>query len=124
MPNSCFPRRGAAADARAYNRAMDYQLVLKFRRTSHMDVATVAALQEPLAQALDASSTLDGYDVSAREINLFVITSDPKPAFRRLKDVLEARALLTGVSAAYRLVGGARFTSLWPLRTTRTFRLP
>ena len=103
---------------------MDYQLVLKFRRTSQMDSATVAALQEPLAQALDASSTLDGYDVSAREINLFVITSDPKPAFRRLKDVLEARALLTGVSAAYRLVGGARFTSLWPLRTARTFRLP
>jgi len=32
--------------------------------------------------------------------------------------------LLRGVSAAYRLVGGARFTSIWPLRATRKFTLP
>jgi len=38
--------------------------------------------------------------------------------------VLEGMGIEKGVSSAYRLVGGARFTSLWPLRATRKFTLP
>ena len=68
--------------------------------------------------------TFDGYDVNAREINLFLVTPDPKHSFRRVKGVLEAKGIVQGVSAAFRLVGGASFTSLWPLRATRKFKLP
>ncbi|WP_166212207.1 hypothetical protein [Cognatiluteimonas telluris] len=103
---------------------MDYQLVIKFRRKSLADDDAVAAIQDELRQALGDSAALDGYDLDAREINLFVVTPDPKHSFRRLKAVLEGRDMLQGVSAAFRLVGGAQFTSLWPLRTTRKFRLP
>ena len=103
---------------------MDYQLVIKFRRRSPDDAALVAGIQDALKLALGDAATLDGYDIDAREINLFVITPDPKHSFRRLKGVLEERDALQGVSAAFRLVGGARFTSLWPLRNARTFRLP
>jgi hypothetical protein len=73
---------------------------------------------------LGDAANLDGYDVSDNEINLFVLTADPKRAFRRIKTVLESRGILRGVSAASRLVGGAHFTSIWPLRATRKFRLP
>ena len=52
-----------------------------------------------------------------------MVTPDPKASFRRIKAVLEAREMMQGVSAAHRLVGGARFTSLWPLRATRKFNL-
>ena len=103
---------------------MDYQLVIKFWRKSLQDEASIATIQGDLQEALGSSAALDGYDTNAKEINLFVITPDPKHSFRRVKTVLEHRGLLQGVSAGFRLVGGAHFTSVWPLRTTRKFKLP
>ena len=103
---------------------MEYQLVIKFWRKSLADEAFLATIEGELKQALGDAVQLEGYDVSAKEINLFVLTPDPRHSFRRAKDVLERLGILQGVSAAYRLVGGARFTSIWPLRTTRKFTLP
>lgn len=103
---------------------MDYQLVVKFWRKSLEDEAFLPTIQSELKGVLGDSAELDGYDVSAKEINLFVVTSDPRHSFRRIKTVLESRGLMQGVSAAFRLVGGAHFTSVWPLRATRKFKLP
>lgn len=103
---------------------MDYQLVIKFWRRSLEDEAFLPTIQNELKEVLGDGVTLDGYDINAKEINLFVITPDPKHSFRRLKSVLEAKGIVQGVSAAFRLVGGAHFTSIWPLRTTRKFKLP
>jgi hypothetical protein len=102
---------------------MDYQLVIKFWRQSLKDEEFLATIQSELSNVLGETAALDGYDVTTKEINLFVITPDPKHTFRRVKAVLENRDILQGVSAASRLVGGAHFTSLWPLRTTRKFKL-
>jgi hypothetical protein len=41
-----------------------------------------------------------------------------------VKDVFERAGVEKGVSAAYRLNGGAQFTSLWPQRMARKFTLP
>ena len=103
---------------------MDYQLVIKFWRKSLEDEAFLATIEGELKEALGVAATLDGYDVSPKEINLFVFTADPRHCFRRAKDVLERLGVLHSVSAAFRLVGGARFTSIWPLRATRKFTLP
>lgn len=103
---------------------MDYQLVIKFWRKSLEDEAFLATIENELKAALGKAAELDGYDVSANEINLFVLTSDPRHTFRRAKDVLESLGIQRGVSAAFRLVGGASFTSVWPLRSTRKFKLP
>ena len=103
---------------------MDYQLVIKFWRKSLEDEAFLATIESELNEALGGAPELDGYDVSPKEINLFVLTDDPRHSFRRAKNVLERLGLLQGVSAAFRLVGGARFTSIWPLRATRKFTLP
>src|SRR5687767_10548587 len=103
---------------------MDYQLVIKFWRKSLEDEGFLPAIQSELKGVLGDAAELDGYDVSAKEINLFVITPDPRHSFRRIKTVLESRGLMQGVSAASRLVGGAHFTSIWPLRATRKFKLP
>ncbi len=103
---------------------MDHELVIKFWRKSLDDEAFLATIEGELTQALGHTARLDGYDVSPREINLFVVTPDPRHSFRRVKDVLERLDLLRGVSAASRLVGGAQFRSLWPLRATRKFTLP
>ena len=103
---------------------MDYQLVVKFWRKSLEDENFLATVQDELKDVLGESVALDGYDINAKEINLFLVTPDPKHSFRRLRSVLESRGVLQGVSAAYRLVGGAHFTSIWPLRATRKFKLP
>jgi hypothetical protein len=103
---------------------MDYQLVIKFWRKSLEGEAFLTTIESELKVALGATAILDGYDVSPKEVNLFVLTSDPRHSFRRAKDVLERLGVLHSVSAAFRLVGGARFTSIWPLRTTRKFTLP
>jgi hypothetical protein len=103
---------------------MDYQLVIKFWRSSLSDEALFSAIQGELKDVLGQSAALDGYDINAKEINLFVITPDPKHSFRRVKSILEQHDLLRGVSAGFRLVGGAQFTSIWPLRATRKFKLP
>jgi hypothetical protein len=103
---------------------MDYQLVIKFWRKSLADESFLATIENALTEVLGDSAKLDGYDVSAKEINLFVLTPDPRHAFRRARSVLEGLGIQHGVSAAYRLVGGARFTSIWPLRAARKFTLP
>jgi hypothetical protein len=110
---------------------MNYQLVIKFWRKSLEDETIVSKIQSELKSVLGDSAELDGYDIGAKEINLFVVTPDPKQsfrrintAFRRINTVLEHRGIVQGVSAASRLVGGAHFTSIWPLRATRKFKLP
>ena len=103
---------------------MDYQLVIKFWRKSLADEAFLATIESELKGVLGDAAVPDGYDVSAQEINLFVVTPDPKHSFRRIKRVLENRGIMHGVSAASRLVGGAQFTSIWPLRAARKFKLP
>lgn len=103
---------------------MDYQLVIKFWRKSLVDEAFLSTIQSELKSVLGDAAVVDGYDVSDKEINLFVVTPDPKHSFRRVKTVLENWGIVRGVSAASRLVGGAQFTSIWPLRATRKFKLP
>ena len=103
---------------------MDYQLVIKFWRKSLADEAFLATVEDELKQVLKDSVELEGYDVSAKEINLFMLTADPRTAFRKARDVLEGMGVQQGLSAAYRLVGGAQFTSIWPLRAMRKFKLP
>lgn len=103
---------------------MDHELVIKFWRKSLEDEAFLATIEGELGEAMGDAATLDGFDVSPREINLFVRTPDPRHSFRRAKDVLERMGVLHSVSAAHRLVGGARFTCIWPLRSTRKFTLP
>lgn len=103
---------------------MDYQLVIKFWRKSLDSEEFLATVENELKEALGTTAELEGYDVSPKEINLFMLTSDPRHSFRRARDVLERLGVARGVSAAFRLAGGARFTSIWPLRTTRKFSLP
>lgn len=103
---------------------MDYQLVIKFWRKSLEDEIFLATIESELKEVLGQTVELDGYDVSPKEINLFVLTSDPRHAFRKANSVLEKLGIVHGVSAAFRLVGGAQFTSIWPLRAARKFTLP
>jgi hypothetical protein len=103
---------------------MDQQLILKFYRPTLTDEAFLDRIEAELKAALGDAIESEGYDVSAKEINLFLLAADPKQAFRKAKDVIERLGVDRGLSAASRLVGGAKFTPLWPPRATRKFTLP
>jgi hypothetical protein len=108
----------------AYNRSMDYQLVIKFWRKSLANEEFLGTIESELKAALGKTVELEGYDVTAKEINLFMLTADPRHSFRRVRDVLERSGVTQGISAAFRLAGGAQYTQIWPQRTTRKFTLP
>lgn len=103
---------------------MEQQLVIKLWRKSLAREDFLAALESELKQALGDAVELEGYDVSEKEINVFMLTPDPRLTFRRARDVLERLGVEHGVSAAYRLLGGVKFTSVWPARAMRKFTLP
>jgi hypothetical protein len=102
---------------------MQYQLVYRFRKASLESPDDIRALERALAEALAETAQLDGYDTGRRDVDLFLMTPDPKAAFRRSKLTLEGLALLDKVTVAYRLEGGARFTAIWPLGYGRKFSL-
>jgi len=102
---------------------MQYQLVLRFRKSSFEDSTQLQALEHDLAQSLADSAQLDGHDTGTRDIDLFILTPDPASTFRRSKPALERLQLLDRVTAAHRLEGGSRFTVLWPLGYGRKFTL-
>lgn len=102
---------------------MDYQLVIKFWRKSLEDEAFLVSLGSELKDVL-GDAVFDGYDTKPEEINVFVNTADPRQSFRRMKRILETHTKMRGVSAAFRLIGGAQFTSIWPARAMRKFKLP
>lgn len=102
---------------------MQYQLILRFRKASLENAEQIVALEKALAEPLRGSATLDGHDIGARNIDLFILSADPASSFRRSKLALEALGLLDKVVAAYRLEGGARFTVVWPLGYGRKFTL-
>ncbi|MDQ3205007.1 MAG: hypothetical protein M3Q40_00515 [Pseudomonadota bacterium] len=103
---------------------MDYQLVIKLWRKSLADEAFLASIESELQAALGDSVELEGHDVGPKEINFFMLSADPRSAFRKARGVLERRGITNGVSAAFRNTGGAQFTSIWPLRAMRKFKLP
>ena len=103
---------------------MNEELVIKFWKTPLPDEALIADITSELQSVLGDAARLDGHDVKGGEINLFLQTDDPKHAFRRVKKVLESKGIDQGYSAASRLVGGAQFTSIWPLRPMKKFKLP
>jgi len=103
---------------------MNHHLIVKFWRQPLPDKPLMTAIESELKAVLGDTAVLDGYDSRGDEINLFVMTDDPKHTFRRVKKVLESRGINEGFSAASRLVGGAKFISIWPLRAMRKFKLP
>ena len=102
---------------------MQYQLILRFRKTSFESPNEVHALEHALAESLGDAAQLDGHDTGPRDIDLFITTADPASTFRRSKPALERLQLLDRVTAAHRLEGGARFTVVWPLGYGRKFTL-
>ena len=91
---------------------MKHQLVLQFPETI-MSYEEMVELEESLIPALRDKASVDGHDVGAGEVNLFVLTDDPKGVFKTIMGLLD-KEMENNLKAAYRETGSERYVILWP----------
>jgi hypothetical protein len=64
---------------------MKYQLVLQFQAESVQEFDELAVLEDLLVENLPSHSVVDGHDFGSGELNIFILTDQPKESFQPLK---------------------------------------
>src|SRR5688572_19634226 len=93
---------------------MKYQLVLQLPASSIKDYDAMIELEETILRRLGNIGTVDGHDAGSGEMNIFILTDQPKLAFEHVKQVLGTKDFMPELKAAYREIGGDEFTILHP----------
>ncbi|GAA3552599.1 hypothetical protein GCM10022197_04570 [Microlunatus spumicola] len=94
---------------------MRYQLVLQWSATSVSDLDALVSMEDVLESSLPPSlAFVDGHDVGADEMNIFVYTDDPLRGYEAAAELLGAHAGWPGVRAAYRLEDEEAYVTVWP----------
>ncbi len=57
---------------------------------------------------------VDGHDFSSGEMNIFVLTDQPKETFAQIKESLKEIDVLGGMKAAFRQMADDKFIVLYP----------
>jgi hypothetical protein len=72
---------------------MKYQLVLQFQAESVQEFDELAVLEDLLVENLPSHSVVDGHDIGSGELNIFILTDQPKESFQPLKEQSNTIAL-------------------------------
>jgi hypothetical protein len=89
-------------------------LVLQWPASSLKDYDTMVQIEETLTNRLTTTHDVDGHDMGSGEMNIFVITENPKDAFNEMKAILGSRDFWVDAKVAYRNVNKDEYTILWP----------
>ena len=98
---------------------MQYQLVLQLPATSIQDYDDMVEVEGVIMAALCGLGDVDGHDAGSGEMNIFILTDEPRLAFDRIKMVLGTRDFMPDLKVAYREIGGNEFTIIHPPDLTR-----
>jgi hypothetical protein len=98
---------------------MKYQLVLQLPAASIEDYDALIELEESIMEGLGAFGDVDGHDAGSGEMNIFIHTDEPKPAFERIEALLGTRDFMPDLKAAYREIGKSEFVIIHPPGLTR-----
>ena len=71
-------------------------------------------LEDGIMTSLGNLGQVDGHDAGSGEMNIFILTDQPKLAFEHLKQALGTKDLMPELKAAYREIGDDEFTILHP----------
>lgn len=94
---------------------MKYILVLQWPVTIEADFEALIAMEDLLEAGLpEAQGSVDGHDVGAGEMNIFVHSDRPVEAFRYVMSLLATDPNWAGVRAAYRPIDGDGYVVVWP----------
>lgn len=98
---------------------MKYQLVLQLPASSIKDYDEMVELEETIMGGLGYLGNVDGHDAGSSEMNIFILTDHPKPAFERIKELLGTRDFILDLKVAFRVLGKEEFTILHPADLTQ-----
>ncbi|SRR5258706_6225480 len=93
---------------------MKYQLVLQLPASSIKDYDALIELEDAIIGSLGNLGKADGHDAGSGEMNIFIHTDHPQPAFQRIKQLLGTRDFLPELKVAYREMGTDEFIILHP----------
>lgn len=92
---------------------MKYQLVLQFPTAEIEDFDRLLSIELQLITQLGDNHNVDGHDLGAEEMNIFIHTDDPNGAFDIVKNALTPLELETS-KAAFREMSGETYIVVWP----------
>jgi hypothetical protein len=99
-----------------------YQLVLQWPATQPDALRDLIEIEDALRSRLDPVHDVDGHDLGAGEMNIFVLTDGPLQAFEQSRSALADCSRWEDVRVAYRPTDGHEYTVLWP-KDQHAFRL-
>ena len=94
---------------------MNYQLVIQFPLTdaSADDFDRLLMIENKLDLALRDKHQVDGHDIGAGKINIFIHTNNPVEAFELAKSTLSDNDMKT-ISVAFKDIDGDIYSVVWP----------
>ena len=90
---------------------MKYQVVLQFS-TIHMNLDKLVELETLLEEKLK-SNDVDGHDIGQEEMNIFILTNDPKKCFKTALSLIGVDVQVN-LKAAYRKLDEDDYIVLFP----------
>lgn len=93
---------------------MKYQLVLQLPASSIEDYDALVELEEIIMEGLGDLGDVDGHDAGSGEMNIFILTGEPKAAFERVKRLAGIIAFMPDLKVAFRVIGEDKFIVLHP----------
>ena len=87
---------------------------MQFSADSLKDYDAMIELENNIISGLGNLGEVDGHDMGAGEMNIFVRTNHPKLAFEKIKEIPEIVEFMPDLKAAYRDVGTDIFTIVYP----------
>jgi hypothetical protein len=71
-------------------------------------------IEQTLRNRLTTKHQVDGHDAGSGEMNIFIITENPKSAFNEVKAIVGSRDFWVDARVAYREANKDEYTILWP----------
>ncbi|MFW2372450.1 MAG: hypothetical protein ACN4GM_04960 [Gammaproteobacteria bacterium] len=103
---------------------MNYQLVIQFPLTGasadYFD--RILMIENELNLALRDKHQVNGHDIGAGKINIFINTNNPDEAFELVRSILSEKDL-KNISAAFRDMEGDDFSVIWPENYNAEFKI-
>ena len=90
------------------------QLVLQLPGDCLKDYDSLIELEDAIIARIGNIGEVDGHDMGAGEMNIFIHTDHPKLAFEAIKSLLGTKDFMPNFKAAFRDVDKAEFTILYP----------
>jgi hypothetical protein len=91
---------------------MKYMLVLQFPEET-FTYDELVELENKFISELKDLAIIDGHDIGAGEANIFILTNDTKDIFKKIKLLLERKALDV-LKAAYREIKKEKYEIIYP----------